>query len=277
VVAVRALAAPRGLTPERWRAIRHGLTLAGAIFVAYVVAWKVRDGISVDAMTYWTIDLDNLYAGAFAGEQTTYLYSPAFAQLVYPLTLLPWDVFLPVWTVFSGIALVLIAGPLTIPVLFTEPVLYELDIANVNLLIGLAIVASFRYPAAWAFVLLTKVVPGIGVLWFAFRREWRSFGIALAATAAIVAVSFALAPGLWVEWISAVPSSGTDQNAVVTTVPLLARLPLAVVLVAWGARTDRRWVLPIAAVVALPALRYASLSILVACIPLIRWPAGRIR
>jgi hypothetical protein len=261
-----------GLGAGHRRAIRHGLTLAGAIVTAYVVAWKVRDGVAVDAAVYFAIDLDNLYAGAAAGVQTTYLYSPAFAQLVAPLTMLPWDVFLALWTALSGIALVLLAGPLTIPVLFTEPVLYELDVANVNLLIGLAIVAGFRWPAAWAFVLLTKVVPGIGLVWFAVRREWRQLAIAMGVTAAIVAVSFALAPGLWFEWIAAVPSSGTDKTAVVTTFPLVARLPFALALVVWGARTDRRWVLPIAAVIAMPAWRYATFAILAACIPLIRWP-----
>ena len=43
-----------------------------------------------------------------------------------------------------------------------------------------------RHPAAWAFPLLTKVTTGVGVLWFAFRRDWRSLGIAIGATAVIV-------------------------------------------------------------------------------------------
>ncbi len=48
---------------------------------------------------------------------------------------------------------------------------------------------GFRYPAAWSLILLTKITPGIGLLWFAVRREWRALAIALGATAAIASVS----------------------------------------------------------------------------------------
>ena len=49
--------------------------------------------------------------------------------------------------------------------------------------------SGFRYPWTWGFVLLTKVTPGVGLLWFAVRREWRALAIALGVTGAIVAVS----------------------------------------------------------------------------------------
>jgi hypothetical protein len=52
-------------------------------------------------------------------------------------------------------------------------------------------------------------------------------------------------------------------------VPLLIRLPLAVALVVWGARTDRRWTVPVASMLALPALWYGGLSMLLAVIPLL--------
>jgi len=39
-------------------------------------------------------------------------------------------------------------------------------------LLAVAIAVGFRYPAAWALVLITKVTPGIGLVWFAVRREW---------------------------------------------------------------------------------------------------------
>ncbi len=60
---------------------------------------------------------------------------------------------------------------------------------NVHMLLALAIVLGFRWPATWSFVLLTKVTPGIGLLWFAVRREWRSLAIALGATAVLVTLS----------------------------------------------------------------------------------------
>jgi len=48
---------------------------------------------------------------------------------------------------------------------------------------------------------LTKVTPGVGLVWFAVRREWRSLAIAATATAVVVAVSAAVAPGAWAGWI----------------------------------------------------------------------------
>ena len=48
----------------------------------------------------------------------------------------------------------------------------------------------------------------------------------------------------------------------------LLRLPVALVLVAWGARTDRRWTVPVAALLALPVIWLTSLSMLAALVPL---------
>jgi hypothetical protein len=52
-------------------------------------------------------------------------------------------------------------------------------------------------------------------------------------------------------------------------IPLWIRLPFALALVVWGARTDRRWTVPVGAMLALPALWYGGLSMLLAVIPLL--------
>jgi hypothetical protein len=52
-------------------------------------------------------------------------------------------------------------------------------------------------------------------------------------------------------------------------IPLWIRLPAAVALVVWGARTDRRWTVPVASMLALPALWYGGISMLLAVIPLL--------
>ena len=44
----------------------------------------------------------------------------------------------------------------------------ELSGGNIRLL-GVAAVIGFRRPP-WSFVILTKVTPGIGLLWFVVRR-----------------------------------------------------------------------------------------------------------
>jgi hypothetical protein len=146
----------------------------------------------------------------------------------------------------------------------------ELGYGNVNLLLALAVVAGFRWPAAWAFVLLTKVTPGVGLLWFAVRQEWRSLAIALGATA-LVCVPTLLAPDLWRQWFGMLAAEVAEGYGV--PVPLVARVPMAALPVAWGARTDRRWTVPVAAVWALPTSWVNGLVLLVGCIPLVVSPS----
>ena len=47
-------------------------------------------------------------------------------------------------------------------------------------------------------------------------------------------------------------------------------LPAALLLVAWGARTDRRWTVVVAALLSLPVILWNSIAMLMAVIPLIR-------
>ena len=68
--------------------------------------------------------------------------------------------------------------------------------------------------------------PGIGLLWFALRREWRQLAIALGATAAVVAVSFLLMPGAWRDWI-ALLAANTGKGGTWAAVPDPARDPRA--------------------------------------------------
>ena len=134
---------------------------------------------------------------------------------------------------------------------------------------------GLRRPAAWAAVLLTKVTPGIGLVWFAVRREWRALALALATTAALVVVSFILVPDLWRAWVTMLLSNSeaTRPNAVLQ-VPVLPRLLVAAGLVAIGACWNKPAIVPVAAMLALPAIWVNSLSMLVAVIPL--WRAGPI-
>ncbi len=123
-------------------------------------------------------------------------------------------------------------------------------------------------PALWAFPLLTKVTPGIGLVWFLVRREWRNLGIALGATGLIVAVSFALTPGAWAEWLGLLTANvGADVAYPHVPVPMLYRLPFAFALVAWGAQRNRRWTVPAAMLLALPVIWPGSFALLVATSP----------
>ena len=144
--------------------------------------------VGIDARAYWGVDLAHPYASSGVGEYSTYLYSPAFAQFLSPAYGLSFDVFFVLWTIASIAVLYWLVRPWpwALLILFL-PWTYELFVGQVHLFIAAAIVVGFRYPAVWAFNVLTKVTPGVGLLWFAVRREWRPLAIALVTTAAIAA------------------------------------------------------------------------------------------
>jgi hypothetical protein len=119
-------------------------------------------------------------------------------------------------------------------------------------------------------VLLTKVTPGIGLLWFGVRREWRHLVIALGVTLAVVAVGFVLAPTAWLEWVRSLQQTEPSIGPNVIAIPLAPRLVAAALLVTWGARTNRRWTVVVAAALAVPTLWSHSLSMLVGIVALRR-------
>ena len=160
--------------------------------------------------------------------------------------------------------------PWVVPILVL-PIIYELCVGNVHFLIAAAIVLGFRASAAWAFPILTKLTPGVGVTWFVVRREWRALAVALGVIGAITAVSFVLGPTAWADWIDLLVSSpGRSQ-----LLPL--RVAGAAVLVVFGAWTGRRWLVPVAVWIALPIVWINSWVILLAIIRLRAdaAPAGR--
>ncbi len=182
-----------------------------------------------------------------------------------------------VWTALLIGAVRFLTGPRLLAAGLLFPfTLMEVAGGNVSLLLAVAIVVGFRWPAAWALVLLTKITPGIGLLWFAVRREWRHLAIALGATAAIVAVSALMLPQQWRDWVDVIiGNAGKGGTWASVPVPLWIRMPIAIAVVVWGARTDRAWTVPVAAMLALPALWYGGISMLLAVIPLMnrdsRW------
>jgi hypothetical protein len=266
------------VTPGRARAIRHGLLLAGvAVLVTLLVrAWltasETSAGEAYDARAYWEAARGAAYARPVLGAPVAYYYSPAFVQALAPLLALSFPVFLATWYVLNGAALVAVTRAWLPVALLTGFVPIELMRGNIEALMALAIVAGFRWPAAWAFILLTKVTPGVGLLWFVGRREWRNLAVALGATAAVALVSFAFAPQLWFEWLDAlIRNAGVNVDWALFPVPLAVRLPVAAVLALLAGMRGWRWLVPIASTLAMPALWPVNLTLLVAIFPL----AGR--
>ena len=264
------------MTPQRARAIRHGLLIAGLAVLAMILirAWLTASdasaGEAYDARAYWEAARGDPYARPVLGSPAAYYYSPAFLQVFAPLLALPFSGFLAAWYLLNGAALVAVARSWLPVALLTGFVGLEVLRGNIETLMALAIVAGFRWPAAWAFILLTKVTPGIGVLWFVGRREWRSLAIALGATGAIAAVSFVLAPGLWSAWVSSlVHNVGVSIDWQYFPVPLVVRLPIAAALALLAGWRNWRWLVPIASTLAMPALWPVNLTLLVAIFPLL--------
>lgn len=245
----------------------------GAIVACLVLAVAHLFGllsIGVDAYAYWSVDPSHPYGASAPGAFRAYFYSPAFAQLTAPIHLLPWQVFIAAWTVVLTFVLLWQTGRWMAFALLLFPVFVDLTVANIHLLMAAAIVVGFRWPWTWAFIVLTKITPGVGLLWFAFRREWRSLAIALGATAAISAISFVIRPDLWRDWVGLlVAASRAPDMVFIVPIPVWFRLPISAAILWWGARTDRRWTVPLASCIALPVLELNGFAMLVAMVPLL--------
>lgn len=266
------------LRRPRWKRVSPRSVLTVVAIAALVFAWLflIQRDFFLDARAYWSADLNDLYGGSLVGRRATYLYSPAFAQLMWPATLLPWAAFAALFCAINLAVLVWMAGPILAAVLLFapfSPVTDEITTGNIHLLIAAAIVIGFRWPVAWAFPLLTKVTPGVGVLWFAGARAWRSLGIAIGSTVVIATVSFMLAPDAWFEWFGLLArSSSVAVPAEIGVIPgpLWARTLLAAGLVVVGGWRGWRWTIPVAVALALPVTWSSGLAVLVALIPLYR-------
>lgn len=240
------------LGPARRAARDASIVVAVAIALARALGLLWPEG--VDFHAYWAADLDDLYSGPWGRD--AFLYSPAFAQAIQPLTWLPFPVALGLWTLLCLGCLVWLAGPWSLPaMLLLAP---EWINGNVHLPMAAAVVLGLRFPAAWAFPLLTKLAPGVGLLWFAVRREWRAFAIGVGTFAALAVVSFLVSPAAWFGWLQLLAESIAQGSAPpvggYVPVPLWIRAPSAVVLLVWGALAGRAWTVPLAAALALPVL-----------------------
>ncbi|HEV7809946.1 MAG TPA: glycosyltransferase family 87 protein [Candidatus Limnocylindrales bacterium] len=244
----------------------------GLVGVLLAAGFYANHLAPVDTLHYFqTGQSDQLYGtvwGVGTGPDAWYVYPPPFATVVRLLSFGGWGQWLVLWTVvlavsfavvrWVGVTAVLAGFGLRLFVDNFKPIsepANHLTIGNVQPLLLAAVVLGLRYPAMWAIPILTKIGPGIGVLWFVVRREWRSLAIALGTTAAIVGVSVLVSPREWTDWIRFITANvATPSPVPVVPIPSWIRFPAAVALIVWGARTNRPWTLPIACAIASFAL-----------------------
>lgn len=254
------------------RLIRWGLAAIGLLWLGLIALGILPyDLYPNDSHAYWAVHPANPYRGAALGAPDAFFYAPVVAQLLGPFTALPFQVFR---LGFAGVDLLGLAGSGLLYTLVLPGVMEDIVRGNIHILMALAIVAGFRFPGTWSGVLLTKVTPAIGLAWFAVRREWGALLQVMLVTGLIVAISVLLGGvHLWVDWVRLLLTSSENPRTYpylfgIAPPPLVVRMPMALAVVVWGALTDRRWSVPVAAFLALPVIWPSGFAVLLAVPPL---------
>ncbi len=215
-----------------------------------------------DSHAYWlALQGGDLY-NARPAELDAYLYSPLFAQVLTPLGWLSWPAFRLVWLGAGVAATIWLVRPL--PVRWAVPAalaaVCDLVIGNVYIFLAVMVVLGARSSYPWLFGVLTKVTPGVGLLWLLARGERRAVAKAAALLVALVGASWALDPRAWSEWLQLLTSGdGGDPT-------LILRCVLAVTVAVWGARRHPAW-LAVGVVLATPVFNAAACFVPLLAIP----------
>lgn len=240
--------------------------LLGVFMVAGTTTWVSEYGWGFDSAAYWGAWRDGLYDVPPASPGA-YLYSPAFAQAIWPLTFLPRWVFVASVSVVTTVTLAWLLRPLgwrwVLPLVLCCS--FEIATGNINWLFAVVAAFGLRHPWLWAFPALTKITPCVGPVWFLARGEWRALAVSVGATAGVVLVSALAAPDLWRAWIEFLLDNADRGTSVLggSLLPApMIRIPLAIVLVAVGARRDKRWVLPVGMVLGSPVFGIGAAAVL---------------
>ena len=226
-----------------------------------------------DAAAYWDAWRGAMYDGS-VGNPGHYLYSPAFAHVLWPLAHTTWPLFVTIFIVINGVGLAWLLKPL--PLTLAAPLWLagsqEVMSGNIFIVIAIVAVVGMRIPHLWAFVVLTKITPGLGPVWFAARGEWSAVAKAAVTALLFASVSAAMAPGLWQDWFFFLVEQSRIADGAVgySFIPgPVYRFPMALLLVVWAARTDRVWMLPVCMLLATPFIWNGSLTLL-AAVPRLR-------
>ena len=247
----------------RWVISRAGFVLGAALGLAFIASWTLLldGGNAYDLHAYWVVNPVAPYAHqGLVGD--AFQYTPAAAWVGVVIHLLPFGLVAVLWRLSQLGVILAAAGPFSVLVLLTVPVASELNLGNINIFLGAAVVVGFQSPAAWALILLTKPTAGIALLWFVARRDWRSLRIAIGVTLILSAISFVLTPQAWFDYFAYMLSRPAPS---VQGWPVLwVRLPFAALVAILGGLRGWRWTALVAAWLALPVWWDVSPSMLVA-------------
>ncbi len=238
--------------------IDHGIFTAGGygggdVFAYYWAGTHLRLG-------------EPLY-GTAVGGYAAYLYPPVLAQLFVPLSLLPFPVVVWIWRGVELVGLRVAVGSWRnagLALLLWPPAVSELDAANVHLLVAGAVGMAIRSDgSAIAPIALTKFA-SLAAVPLALARDRRGLAIGAGVALGVVAVSFVLAPELWVSYVQFLPSATQPEGYynIGNAVPLWLRFAIAGLCAIAALRLPR--LAAVAATLAYPVLWLHGLSTLVA-------------
>lgn len=250
--------------------------IAGVISVFYAGAVVAYGGFGGDSHVYWSA-ARNISYSAEPYAAGAFLYSPAFAQVLWPLAQLPWPIFSALWLVLAALTfaylLKSLGWRLAVPLwLCCTP---ELVFGNVFWVFALVVAFGLRVPSLWLFPLLTKVTPALGPIWFLARREWGKLVVSVIATIVVVGISVAFDPQAWRGWLQFLwgHRGMTASQVGEWSLSPMIRVPLAVILIFWGGLKNKLWTIPAAVVLATPVF-WSAVFVVFAGLPRLLESAG---
>ena len=272
------LRAPRGpgapapapaLSRQRWIGpLKVGLSISGYVVLVVILWWGISTGLfwlPGGDTHIWDRAGDTLRAGGevYAIQplrNETIWYAPPFVVIFAAVSWLPLEVTYVAIVALEVAALRYLAGswlafgwaclfPLTA---------FELVSGNFNMLVAAAIVAAIsRRPAAATIMSFAKLSPILAV----HPRDWR----VVALTAAIMFAITIPWIGLWPVWVAHLAAAYGQPLGPQIPIPFAVRAVVAVILLV----IFRPWSRALAAFVAIPAMYWSSLVVLLAPVAVI--------
>jgi hypothetical protein len=246
------------------------LAWTGATAFAFFGVWHaLAIGLGYDSHAYWQAvqDMNHLY-GSPALSRDAYLYSPLFAQVLWPLGHLAWPVFWIFWSLMNAVVFVWLLRPLPsrwfIPAFVAT--LPEIVTGNIYALMAAAVVLGATRGPPWVFLGLTKITSGgIGLVWLSLTRQWRALLWGVVSAVGVLAVSVAVGPGQWRDWIEfLLHGSAPIANSISSPILTVVLVGSGLASVAVAAVTRRPWLLAVAVILVSPTIGLNTLTLLAA-------------
>jgi len=255
-----------------------GLSIFGYVLFAWLMLAvpgtpNFKSIVGFDSFAYWNVDAFHPYNAAL-GTIGSFTYSPALALVASPAHLLPFGLFFVLWDSFLIVNLVWLTRRMTLVwLVFPAGAARALPRQRPHPA-GHGLRPRVRIPGAVvdrpahqgharSLAALVRRSAGNGDRWLGSGRDRGHLGRFVRHC-----------PGRMVrlaEVLTSAQSTGAGSNDWYAFLfpPLWLRLAAAACLVVWGARTDRRWVVPVATAIAMPVIWVTTPAILVA-IPRLR-------